>query len=140
MPLPRGVTGAVKHGGAKVCSGFRCDLENRNDIVVTTCYVGPKETAMPTSHPLPKSVPLNIRVKPELRNLIDRAAELVGKNRTDFMLEASQRAAEEALLNRLVFTVEPDVYAEFVARLDAAPQQNGRLRRTMTTKAPWDAA
>lgn len=96
---------------------------------------------MPASqHPLPKSVPLNIRVKPEVRNLIDRAAELLGKNRTDFMLEASQRAAEDALLNRLVFTVEPDVYAAFLARLDAPPQPNDRLRRTMTTKAPWDAA
>ncbi|MER8446382.1 DUF1778 domain-containing protein [Mesorhizobium sp. M1066] len=96
---------------------------------------------MPTSHhPLPKSVPLNIRVKPEVRNLIDRAAELLGKNRTDFMLEASQRAAEEALLNRLVFTVEPDVYAAFLTRLDATPQPNDRLRRTITTKAPWDAA
>jgi uncharacterized protein (DUF1778 family) len=94
----------------------------------------------PSYHPLPKSVPLNIRVKPEVRNLIDRAAELLGKNRTDFMLEASQRAAEDALLNRLVFTVEPDVYAAFLARLDAPPQPNDRLHRTMTAKTPWDAA
>ncbi|AEH87579.1 DUF1778 domain-containing protein [Mesorhizobium opportunistum] len=96
---------------------------------------------MPASHqPLPKSVPLNIRVKPEVRNLIDRAAELLGKNRTDFMLEASQRAAEDALLNRLVFTAEPDAYAAFLARLDMSPHPNDRLRRTMATKAPWDAA
>lgn len=115
---------------------------DRNDNVITICYIcTQKELSMPASqHPLPKSVPLNIRVKPEVRNLIDRAAELLGKNRTDFMLEASQRAAEEALLNRLVFTVEPDVYAAFLARLDAPPQPNNRLRRTMTTKAPWDAA
>lgn len=93
---------------------------------------------MPAQHQSPKSVPLNIRVKPEVRNLIDRAAELLGKNRTDFMLEASQRAAEEALLNRLVFTVEPDVHVAFMARLDAPPQPNDQLRRTMTTKAPWD--
>ncbi|MFB9979967.1 DUF1778 domain-containing protein [Mesorhizobium kowhaii] len=89
---------------------------------------------------MPKSVPLNIRVKPEVRTLIDRAAELLGKNRTDFMLEASQRATEEALLDRPVFTVEPDIHAPFLARLDAPPQPNERLRRTMTTKAPWDAA
>ncbi|MER9303107.1 DUF1778 domain-containing protein [Mesorhizobium sp. M0293] len=94
----------------------------------------------PPHHPLSKSVPLNIRVKPEVRNLIDRAAELLGKNRTDFTLEAPQRAAEDALLNRLVFTVEPVVYAEFLTRLDAPPQPNDRLRRTMTAKTPWDAA
>ena len=34
------------------------------------------------------SVPLNMRIKPATRNLIDRAAELLGKTRTDFMLEA----------------------------------------------------
>ncbi|MER8751376.1 DUF1778 domain-containing protein [Mesorhizobium sp. M1050] len=89
---------------------------------------------------LPKSVPINIRVRPEVRNLIDRAAELLGKNRADFVLEASQRAAEDALLGRLVFTVEPDVYAVFLARLDTPPQPNDRLHRTMTTKAPWDSA
>ncbi|GEB90109.1 type II toxin-antitoxin system TacA family antitoxin [Zymomonas mobilis] len=41
---------------------------------------------------------LNIRVKPEERDLIDRAAKAQRKSRTDFMLEAACRAAEEALL------------------------------------------
>ena len=50
---------------------------------------------------------LNLRIKPEERGLIDRAATLTGKNRTDFVLEAARRAAEEALLDRTVFTVEP---------------------------------
>jgi len=83
---------------------------------------------------------LNIRIKPEVRGLIERAAELLGKTRTDFVLEASQRAAEEALLDRTVFSVSSEAYAEFLARLDAPPQPNERLRRTMATKAPWDTA
>ncbi|MEZ2129679.1 MULTISPECIES: DUF1778 domain-containing protein [unclassified Sinorhizobium] len=86
------------------------------------------------------SVPLNIRIKPATRNLIDRAAELLGKTRTDFMLEASGRRAEEVLLDRTVFTVSPELYAEYLARLDAPAQANERLKRTMTTKAPWDKA
>ncbi len=86
------------------------------------------------------SVPLNVRIKPSVRNLIDRAAELLGKNRTDFMIEASERRAEEVLLDRTVFTVSPEVYAEYLARLDAPAQPNERLKRTMTTKAPWDPA
>ena len=81
---------------------------------------------------------LNIRIKPELRGLIDRAANHLGKTRTDFVLEASQRAAEEALLDRTTFSVTSEVYAEFLARLDRPPNPNDRLRRTMTTKAPWD--
>jgi len=86
------------------------------------------------------SVPLNIRIKPATRNLIDRAAELLGKTRTDFMLEASERRAEEVLLDRTVFTVSPEVYAEFVARLDAPAKPNERLKRTIMTQAPWDEA
>ena len=81
---------------------------------------------------------LNLRIKPELRGLIDRAAQLAGKNRTDFVLEAARRAAEDALLDRTVFTVSPEAYAEFLARLDAPPRPNERLRRTMRTRAPWD--
>jgi uncharacterized protein (DUF1778 family) len=81
---------------------------------------------------------LNLRIKPELRGLIDRAAQLAGKNRTDFVLEAARRAAEDALLDRTVFSVNPKAYAEFLQRLDAPPQPNERLRRTMQAQAPWD--
>jgi uncharacterized protein (DUF1778 family) len=81
---------------------------------------------------------LNLRIKPELRGLIDRAAQLAGKNRTDFVLEAARRAAEDALLDRTVFSVSPKAYAEFLKRLDAPPQPNERLRRTMRARAPWD--
>lgn len=81
---------------------------------------------------------LNLRIKPEERGLIDRAAKMLGKNRTDFMLDAARRAAEDALLDRTIFAVSPKAYAEFLARLDAPPQPNERLRRTMRTSAPWE--
>jgi uncharacterized protein (DUF1778 family) len=81
---------------------------------------------------------LNLRIKPELRGLIDRAAELLGKNRTDFVLDAARHAAEDALLDRTVFAVSPKAYAEFVARLDAPPRPNPRLRRSLQTPAPWE--
>jgi uncharacterized protein (DUF1778 family) len=73
-----------------------------------------------------------------LRGLIDRAAQLAGKNRTDFVLEAARRAAEDALLDRTVFSVSPKAYAEFLQRLDAPPRPNERLRRTMKAQALWE--
>jgi uncharacterized protein (DUF1778 family) len=82
--------------------------------------------------------PLNLRIKPEERGLIDRAATITGKTRTDFVLEAARHAAEEALLDRTVFTVSPQAYAAFIARLDEPPKPNERLRRTMQTTAPWE--
>jgi uncharacterized protein (DUF1778 family) len=81
---------------------------------------------------------LNIRIKPEVRGLIDRAAALAGKNRTDFVLDAARRAAEETLLDRTLFVVSPKAYREFLARLDAPPKPNERLRKSMRTPAPWE--
>ena len=81
---------------------------------------------------------LNIRIKPEERNLIDRAAKTRGKNRTDFILDAARLAAENALLDQVVMSVSPQAYAQFLARLDMPPQANERLRKTMQTLAPWE--
>jgi uncharacterized protein (DUF1778 family) len=81
---------------------------------------------------------LNLRIKPQVRELIDRAAELAGKNRTDFVLEAAHRAAEDTLLDRTVFMVSPKAYRQFLARLDAPPKPNKRLLKTMQTRTPWE--
>ena len=81
---------------------------------------------------------LNIRIKAEVRGLIDRAAALTGKNRTSFVLDAARRAAEDALLDRSVFALDPKAYTEFLARLDAPPQPNARLRRALKTPSPWE--
>jgi uncharacterized protein (DUF1778 family) len=81
---------------------------------------------------------LNLRIRPEVRDLIDRAAKLAGKNRTDFVLDSARQAAENAILDRTVLTFSPEAYAEFVALLDAPPRPNKRLRRSLQTSAPWD--
>ena len=83
---------------------------------------------------------LNLRIKPEERSLIDRAARARGKNRTDFVLDAARSAAEEALLDQTLISVSPEAYARFLARLDAPPQPNERLRKTMQATAPWEKA
>jgi uncharacterized protein (DUF1778 family) len=81
---------------------------------------------------------LNIRIKPDDRDLIDYAAKLLNKNRTDFVLEASRRFAEESILDQTVLKFKPEAYAEFLARLDAPPQPNERLRKALQTPAPWE--
>jgi len=96
---------------------------------------------MPTINAAPsKRETLNIRIKPEERSLIDRAAKARGKNRTDFVLEAARSAAEEALLDQAIIFASQDAYAAFLARLDMPPQPNERLRETMQTPAPWEKA
>ena len=95
---------------------------------------------MPTAHTITPAEreTLNLRIKPEERSLIDRAAKARGKNRTDFVLDAARAAAEEVLLDPAIVTASPEAYAAFLARLDMAPQPSDRLRKTMQTPAPWD--
>jgi uncharacterized protein (DUF1778 family) len=80
---------------------------------------------------------LNIRIRAEERGLIDQAARARGTTRTDFILEAARRAAEETLLERALIAVSSKAHAEFLARLAAPPRPNARLRRTMRAPAPW---
>ena len=96
--------------------------------------------AAPPPTEAPRRDTLNLRIPPQERNLIDRAAEAAGKTRTDFILSAARRAAEDTLLDRAILSVSPEAYAEFLARLDAPAQPNERLRKTMQTPAPWTKA
>jgi len=82
--------------------------------------------------------PLNMRIKPETRRLLDMAAELTGKNLTDFVLDAARQAAQSALLDRAAIPLEGKDYKAFVALLDAPPQPNERLRKSLQTLAPWE--
>ena len=114
------------------CSGI-C-----NDYDVTSVRFSWRGAVVTVLNQRAKRETLNLRIKPEVRSLIDRAAELAGKNRTDFVLDAARQAAESAVLDRAVLRVSPEAYAEFVARLDAPPQPNERLRRSLQTPGPWE--
>jgi uncharacterized protein (DUF1778 family) len=83
---------------------------------------------------------VNLRMREDIRNLIDRAAHMQGRSRTDFMIDASRRAAEEALLDQTVFHLEPAAFDAFVAMLDAPPAPNDALKKVMQTPAPWAEA
>ncbi|MCR1767227.1 DUF1778 domain-containing protein [Burkholderia glumae] len=83
---------------------------------------------------------LNLRIRPDDRSLIDRAAAAAHKTRTDFVLDAARAAAEQTLLDQVVLSAEPQAYAAFLARLDEPVQPNEALRQTMQTRAPWDPA
>jgi uncharacterized protein (DUF1778 family) len=98
----------------------------------------PRISAVHSDRAAPRSGVINIRVRPDERTLINRAVAAQGKSRSDFMLEASRRAAEEALLDQTVLHVDSATYARFVAMLDAPPRPNAALRRLLQTKAPWD--
>ncbi|MEW5773456.1 MAG: DUF1778 domain-containing protein [Thermodesulfobacteriota bacterium] len=82
---------------------------------------------------------INIRVPPEQRAIIDRAAKALGKSRSAFILETAAAAAEDVLLNQRHFELDPEQWAALAAALDAPPQPSLLLRRLLTSPAPWEA-
>ncbi len=84
------------------------------------------------------SVSINIRAKARQRDLIDQAAERLGRSRSDFMLEAACREAEDVLLDQAFFSVDADTFAKFQTLLDHPLPATDKLRRLLKTKAPWE--
>lgn len=85
-------------------------------------------------------VTISIRAKAGQRDLIDQAAGRLGRSRSDFMLEAACRQAEDVLLDQAYFALDAKRFAAFRAMLDKAPAPTDRLRRTLKARAPWDTA
>ncbi len=83
-------------------------------------------------------VTISIRAKAGQRDLIDQAADRLGRSRSDFMLEAACRQAEEVLLDQTYFALDATGYAAFQKMLDEPPAPTDRLRHTLKVRAPWD--
>jgi uncharacterized protein (DUF1778 family) len=80
---------------------------------------------------------INLRALPEQRALIDQAASLLGKNRSDFMLEAACERAQAVVLDQVFFALSDDKFRQFTALLDAPPEPNPGRARLMAVQAPW---
>ena len=80
---------------------------------------------------------INLRALPEQRDLIDHAAGVLGKNRSDFMLEAACDRAQAVLLDQVFFSLDADKFKLFITMLDAPPAPNPGLERLMAVKSPW---
>ena len=86
---------------------------------------------------------INLRALTEQRDLIDYAAQLLVKNRSDFMLEAACDRAQSVVLDQVFFGLDADKFKQFSDLLDAPPTPttpNQGLLRLMAVKAPWDTA
>lgn len=79
---------------------------------------------------------VNLRVRGDIRALIDRAAKTQGKTRSDFMIDAARRAAEESLLDQTLLRVDQKTYDHFLEVLDQPPSGDG-FERLMSAARPW---
>lgn len=82
---------------------------------------------------------IHIRAHAGVRDLIDQAAEALGKTRSEFVLDTAKREAEEVLRDQRVFHLDAEAFDAFLKELDRAPADNPRLKDLMSRKAPWSA-
>jgi uncharacterized protein (DUF1778 family) len=85
-----------------------------------------------------RAAAINLRALPDQRDLIDQAAVLLGKTRSDFMLEAACDRARAVMLDQVFFQLDAGKFHRFTALLDAPPAANPGLERLMAVKAPWE--
>lgn len=87
-----------------------------------------------------KTKMIQIRTKESERDLIDRAAEVVGKNRSEFIIESSLSEAQEVLLDQTTFSLDANEWRALTAILDAPARRNPKLERLMKQPAPWESS
>jgi uncharacterized protein (DUF1778 family) len=83
-----------------------------------------------------KTIPM--RVQESVRDLIDRAAELSGKSRTEFILESATAHAIDVLLDQRLFLVDDQQMAAVEAALANPPKPTAALKALLKSKAPWE--
>ncbi|MDO8466397.1 MAG: DUF1778 domain-containing protein [Gallionella sp.] len=85
-----------------------------------------------------RNTAINLRARAEQRDLIDCAAQTLGKNRSDFMLEASCEKAQRVMLDQVLFNLDAKHFRDFCKLLDAPPKANPGLKRLLATVSPWE--
>ena len=87
-----------------------------------------------------KEYPLSMRLPEADVAIIDRAAALRGRSRTDFVREAAVRAAEAALVDASPIRMSEEGFAEFLAALAAPAMAPREMVEILKRRAPWDTA
>jgi uncharacterized protein (DUF1778 family) len=93
---------------------------------------------MPAIAAKPHARAINLRMREDVRDLIDRAARAHGKSRSDFMIDAARRAAEDALLDQTLVHVGREAFAWHLDVLSRPPSGEGH-DRLMAAMTPWKA-
>ena len=86
-----------------------------------------------------RRVTITLSALPAQLDLIDRAAAVLGKSRSDFVLDAACERSRSALLDQAHFRLDTRAFTRFTRMLDAPATGNAGFERLMKVKAPWDS-
>jgi uncharacterized protein (DUF1778 family) len=96
-----------------------------------------KETTM-TGMSRRREYPLSMRLPEGDIAIIDRAADLRGRSRTDFVRDAAVRAAEEVLMESTLLRMSPEGFEAFIQAVSAPAAPVPEMVASLRHKAPWE--
>ena len=85
-----------------------------------------------------KDHPLSMRLPARDIAIIDRAAGLRGRSRTDFVREAAVRAAEDVVMETALIRMSPRGFDAFVAAIAAPAKPVPEMVALFKRKVPWE--
>lgn len=110
----------------------------------------PKDRARSSERPEPATVAvaerptaadakgsINLRIEAATRQLIDNAAAVLGKTRTEFMIESARQQAIDVLLDQRLFVLDSERYDAFMHALDNPTAPGPRLRSLLRRAPTW---
>jgi uncharacterized protein (DUF1778 family) len=80
---------------------------------------------------------INLRIEANTRQLIDDAAAILGKTRTEFMIESARRQAIDVVLDQRLFVLDSERYDAFMHALDNPPAPGPKLRSLLRRVPAW---
>ena len=87
-----------------------------------------------------KDHPLSMRMPLMDISIIDRAASLKGRSRTEFIRDAAVRAAEDAILEQGLVRMSDAGFDAFMSAIDAPSERILEMADLANRSAPWDIA
>jgi uncharacterized protein (DUF1778 family) len=85
-------------------------------------------------------VNIHLRARERDREIIDRAAELVGANRSQFMLASALNEAKRVLLDQPSVIADAQAFQKVLDWMDAeaSEEEAAGLTRLLQAEAPWN--
>ncbi|MGH7081697.1 MAG: DUF1778 domain-containing protein [Acetobacteraceae bacterium] len=87
-----------------------------------------------------KDYPLSMRLPEADIAIIDRAAGLRGRSRTDFVREAAVRAAEDVLMETIPIRMSPEGFEAFLQVVAGPPRPVPEMVEIARRRAPWETS
>lgn len=85
-----------------------------------------------------KEYPISMRLPEADVAMIDRAATLRGRSRTDFVRDAAVRAAEEVVMEQSLIRMSPEGFSGFMDVLAAPAMPVPAMVELAKRPAPWE--